>query len=454
MANEHGLFWNSQNGDRVYDANDFSEWLKKFYTTGVFNGDLAVTASGGMTVSVSSGYVNIEGKVKFFSTPTTLTIATAGGTYERIDTVVAECNYSDREITVKVVTGAYSASPKATAPVRTAAAYQLVLAEIDVPAGATEITQKNITDKRMDSNVCGLVTGTVSQIDFSTVKAQFDSWFEDVKGTLDSDAAGNLKNQIDAANEKIDTLNNVLTGRNAGFHNSIYRGKNLGTSVTTDQWNAIYDGTFDDLFIGDYWTIGGVNWRIAAFDYWLHCGDTECTTHHVVIVPDSCLYNAQMHNTASGGWESSGNTTEGAYAGSDMRTKNLETAKSTINSAFGSNHVLNHREHLQNAVTNGYASGGTWMDSTVELMSEEQVYGCMQFKPGNSLGSKIPDIYNIDYSQFPLFRLNKAMISNHANWWLRDVASAASFCLVLSHGLSSYYVASGSLGVRPAFGIC
>lgn len=205
MANEHGLFWNSQNGDRVYDANDFSEWLKKFYTTGVFNGDLAVTASGGMTVSVSSGYVNIEGKVKLFSTPTTLTIATAGGTYERIDTVVAECNYSDREITVKVVTGAYSTSPTATAPVRTAAAYQLVLAQIDVAAGATEITQKNITDKRMDSNVCGLVTGTVSQIDFSTVKAQFDSWFEDVKGTLDSDAAGNLKNQIDAANEKIET---------------------------------------------------------------------------------------------------------------------------------------------------------------------------------------------------------------------------------------------------------
>ena len=205
MANEHGLFWNSQNGDRVYDANDFSEWLKKFYTTGVFNGDLAVTASGDMTVSVSSGYVNIEGKVKFFSTPTPLTIATAGGTYERIDTVVAECNYSDREITVKVVTGVYSASPKATAPIRTAAAYQLVLAEIDVPAGATEITQKNITDMRTNSSVCGLVTGTVNQIDFSTVEAQFNSWFESVKGTLDSDAAGNLKNQIDAANEKIET---------------------------------------------------------------------------------------------------------------------------------------------------------------------------------------------------------------------------------------------------------
>lgn len=205
MANEHGLFWNSQNGDRVYDANDFSEWLKKFYTTGVFNGDLEVTAAGGMTVSVSSGYVNIEGKVKFFSTPTTLTLATASGTYGRIDTVVAECNYTDREIKLKVVTGTYSVSPTATAPVRTAAAYQLVLAQIDVAAGAAEITQKNITDKRMDSNVCGLVTGTVSQIDFAGVEAQFNAWFENVKNTLGTDSAGNLKNQIDAINDKIGT---------------------------------------------------------------------------------------------------------------------------------------------------------------------------------------------------------------------------------------------------------
>ena len=240
MANKHGLFWNSQDGDRVYDANDFSEWLKKFYTTGVFNGDLAVTASGGMTVSVSSGYVNIEGKVKFFSTPTTLTIATAGGTYERIDTVVAECNYSDREITVKVVTGAYSTSPKATAPVRTAAAYQLVLAEIDVPAGATEITQKKITDKSMDSNVCGLVTGTVSQIDFSTVKAQFDSWFEDVKGTLDSDAAGNLKNQIDVANEKIDTLNNSSIKKLTKEYTSSDAGNILTGIPLTTQCIAVF----------------------------------------------------------------------------------------------------------------------------------------------------------------------------------------------------------------------
>ena len=293
MANEHGLFWNSQNGDRVYDANDFSEWLKKFYTTGVFNGDLAVTASGGMTVSVSSGYVNIEGKVKFFSTPTTLTIATAGGTYERIDTVVAECNYSDREITVKVVTGAYSASPKATAPVRTVAAYQLVLAEIDVPAGATEITQKNITDMRTDSSVCGLVTGTVSQIDFSTVKAQFDSWFEDVKGTLDSDAAGNLKNQIDAANEKIDTNTNNIA--------QLYPVGSIYLSV---------NDTNPSTFIGGTWERIKDRFLLAAGDTYA-AGSTGGEAKHVLTVSELPKNIGQLNALS---WANKAYDTKGAFS--------------------------------------------------------------------------------------------------------------------------------------------
>ena len=159
-----------------------------------------------------------------------------------------------------------------------------------------------------------------------------------------------------------------LLFNNAGAHNAIYRGKSLGSTVTTAQYAAIKAGTFDDLYIGDYWTIGGVNYRIAAFDYYLNSGDTNCTTHHVVIVPDTCLYNAQMHNTSSGGWESgAANTTAGGYVGSDMYKSNLEQAKTTIKSAF-SGHVLKHRIYLTNAVANGRASGGAWCDSEVDLM--------------------------------------------------------------------------------------
>lgn len=241
-----------------------------------------------------------------------------------------------------------------------------------------------------------------------------------------------------------------LLFNNAGAHNAIYRGKSLGSTVTTAQYAAIKAGTFDDLYIGDYWTIGGVNYRIAAFDYYLNSGDTNCTTHHVVIVPDTCLYNAQMHNTSSGDWESgAANTTAGGYVGSDMHKSNLEQAKTTIKSAF-SGHVLKHRIYLTNAVANGRASGGAWCDSEVDLMCEQMVYGSGIFSPVSD-GSNVPANYRVEKSQLPLFQHEPSRICNRAAWWLRDVITASGFASVSDGGNAFCYAASNSLGVRPAF---
>lgn len=241
-----------------------------------------------------------------------------------------------------------------------------------------------------------------------------------------------------------------LLFNNAGAHNAIYRGKSLGSTVTTAQYAAIKAGTFDDLYIGDYWTIGGVNYRIAAFDYYLNSGDTNCTTHHVVIVPDTCLYNAQMHNTSSGGWESgAANTTAGGYVGSDMYKSNLEQAKTTIKSAF-SGHVLKHRIYLTNAVANGRASGGAWCDSEVDLMCEQMVYGSGIFSPVSD-GSNVPANHRVEKSQLPLFQHEPSRICNRAIWWLRDVITASGFADVGNNGDADYYDASNSIGVRPAF---
>ena len=241
-----------------------------------------------------------------------------------------------------------------------------------------------------------------------------------------------------------------LLFNNAGTHNAIYRGKSLGSTVTTAQYAAIKAGTFDDLYIGDYWTIGGVNYRIAAFDYYLNSGDTSCNTHHVVIVPDTCLYNAQMHNTSSGGWESgAANTTAGGYVGSDMYKSNLEQAKTTIKSAF-SGHVLKHRIYLTNAVANGRASGGAWCDSEVDLMCEQMVYGSGIFSPVSD-GSNVPANYRVEKSQLPLFQHEPSRICNRATWWLRDVITASIFAGVNTDGYAGYNNASHSRGVRPAF---
>lgn len=254
-------------------------------------------------------------------------------------------------------------------------------------------------------------------------------------------STANFKKDLKEYMEGVNTILAQLTYDNAGAHNSIYRGKNLGTTVTEEQWEAISSGTFTDLYIGDYWVIGGVNWRIAAFDYYLNCGDTSFTKHHAVIVPDTCLYNAQMNTT---------NVTTGAYKGSAMYTANLTQAKSTINSAFGSSHVLSHRIYLSNATSNGRASAGEWTDSTVDLMCEHMVYGSGIFSPVSD-GSNVPNNYRVEKGQLPLFALEPSRICNRATWWLRDVITAATFAIVHHNGRAHSYDASHSLGVRPAF---
>lgn len=234
---------------------------------------------------------------------------------------------------------------------------------------------------------------------------------------------------------------------NAATHNMVYRGKALGGSVTSEQWAAIKAGTFKDLYLGDYWSIGGVDYLIAAFNYWLTCGDTACNTNHLLVVPRNNLYTAGMNSS---------NITTGGYVGSEMYKTGLAQAKTTINSAFGSAHILNHRQYLVNAVTNGAPTGTDWYDSTVELMNENMVYGGHQFSPMPN-GATDPwntcRNYTIDKSQLPLFHLAPWLICNRQWYWLRDVVSAATFADVGSSGGAGRLGASDTNGVRPVAGL-
>lgn len=235
----------------------------------------------------------------------------------------------------------------------------------------------------------------------------------------------------------IDSVRNVLAD-GAAAHNCIYRGKNLGTSVTAEQYAVISSGKFTDLYIGDYWVINGVTYRIAAFDYYYNCGDTNFTKHHVVIVPDTSLYKAQMNTS---------NVTTGGYTGSAMYKSNLAQAKTTIKAAFGSAHVLTKRELLTNAVNGNTPSGWAWFNSDVELMNEVQAYGSVAWGVHDGNG------YNVASGdgQFPLFMFDRTKLHNREDYWLRDVASATAFSYVYGYGGANNGDASVSFGVRPAF---
>ena len=228
----------------------------------------------------------------------------------------------------------------------------------------------------------------------------------------------------------------------------LYRGANLGSGTTfaaastAAQKSAIANGTFEGLFIGDYWTVNNVLYRIADFNYWKRSGDTDFNTNHVVLVPDSSFGNDKMNDS---------NDATGAYVGSKMYTNSssvLNTARTKISTDFGG-YLASHKVYLPNAISNGAQSAGAWYNSTVELMNELMVYG--NFIRCKDNGGVY--LYTIDKAQLALFRLNPAMVNLRYNYWLRDVSSATHFARVYSGGDANANAASSSCGVRPAFAV-
>ena len=218
----------------------------------------------------------------------------------------------------------------------------------------------------------------------------------------------------------------------------------LGTSYSAELKQDISQGKFEKAIVGGFLTINGHVYYLAHPDYWLHTGDTECTTHHMLVIPAEGIGTGKMNNT---------NITTGAYAGSDMKTGNnsntaLATAAAQIKADFGASNILTHRELFANAVTDGKASGWAWADSDIDLMNEVMVYGCNVWAsaPGYETG--------IDKCQIKLFQERPDLITTRAGWWLRSVVSATGFAGVDINGVAGYGNASGAYGVRPAFAIC
>ena len=239
----------------------------------------------------------------------------------------------------------------------------------------------------------------------------------------------------------------IINEGNAGFHNSVYRGKYLGSSLTAAQSQAITNGTFDDLFIGDYWTIGGVNYRIASFDYYY--GKYNFNSHHAIIVPDTTLYNQRMEATSI--------TTNG-YAGSEMFLTGLNNALTTIQNAFGANHVLEHTLYFTSASQNGRPSGSTSKAVKLEIMDEVMVYGThiMAARPDPTTSGGKTGFITLATSQLNLFTMRPDLIkSQNNNWyWLRDIVDAASFAGVGNYGGNAFCsYATYNCGVRPAFAL-
>ena len=236
----------------------------------------------------------------------------------------------------------------------------------------------------------------------------------------------------------LQTLTKMLSATGASRANSFIYEYDLGTSFTNDQSADIIAGTFEKVRTGGYWTINGRKYWAAHADYRLHCGDTELTKHHMLVLPDKSFYTHYMNST---------NVTTGAYYGSNMVSDGLTQALATVKADFGESHVLTYRNLLANAVSGDSSSNWAWYDRQIDLMNECMVYGHQAW------GAAAHNGYNVgcDKSQLALFQARPDLIVNRENWWLRDVRSSADFCGVYSYGCADRWGASNVFGVRPAF---
>lgn len=232
---------------------------------------------------------------------------------------------------------------------------------------------------------------------------------------------------------------NIIGANNAAAHNSIYRGKNLGTEFTSTMSTNVKNGTFKDMYCGDYLVINGTTYRFMDFDYLYKTGDTSLDTHHILVVPDAPMYSHVMNDT---------NTTEGGYVGSKMYKSGLDQALAKIKADFGEAHIVTYRNILVNTVSNGTPSNWAWYSRQIDLMNEEMVYGTRAWSQASQNGFDT----GVNKSQLAAFKHNHSLISSCRLWyWLRAVPSSALFCRVARAGLAGNAGASDSYGVRPCF---
>ena len=164
---EKSGFFNSSNGDRIYDATDFATYFGSLVSNGIFYKDttnLQVTPGSGMAVNIAVGSGWINGYHYENTAVLSKTLETANGSFPRIDRIVMRWSFLERNIIITVLTGTAIASPSAPALTRNSDVYELCLAEILVPQAATSITIGNITDTRLNSTLCGTVNSLVTAV--------------------------------------------------------------------------------------------------------------------------------------------------------------------------------------------------------------------------------------------------------------------------------------------------
>lgn len=238
--------------DRVYKAETYAEYFASFIGNGVFpnpSTNLQVIGTDKMQVIVKPGKGWINGYKYENTDDLILPIDVADGVLHRIDKIVLRYDVVEREIRAKIKKGEFASEPKAPQLTRDADMYELGLADIKVNAGSISITQVDITDLRLNKKLCGIVHGTVDQVDTTTIFNQYLEWYKNITGKTEQDLQ-NIKENLETDfmfwfDGLKETLNGDVAGNLLNLINT--NTENIKTKVSSEELNKFKKDTASQL---------------------------------------------------------------------------------------------------------------------------------------------------------------------------------------------------------------
>lgn len=219
----------------------------------------------------------------------------------------------------------------------------------------------------------------------------------------------------------------------AGGHNAVFRGQSLGSSFTDAQKAAISGGTFEGLFVGDYWDMSWnaspVHFRIAGFDLLWGAGAVPMSRHHVVLVPDECLGSSIYSDTEFA---------EG-YSGSILKSYITTDIIPGLETLFGTLVPYNMR------VATG-ATNTDWIESKADVLSSISLFG--EYGSTNYYTS----LSNSLFIMFPLFNMAPWLVRSPGyNYWIQEVITNTTGTIISAEGRKLINLLTNSRAVRPFF---
>lgn len=266
-----------------------------------------------------------------------------------------------------------------------------------------------------------------------------------LKEIIESSSSGGGSSDIKNLDDYFDMLDKFAT---VEIRRNNFRGKNLGDAYTEEQKTAIKDGSFKGLFLGDYWEIGGIIWRIVDFDYWFGTGRSSVEsavvkTHHLTIMPDSIVNKSWTFNS------------ESPYVKSYIFTQACPSLYTFVGNAFGStDYILKYYDFLENAInttdsTQYPATGTSWYLVNILTPTPMMILGYDDFDPFSIEGGRS----TVSNKQLALMRINYQFRGSNDFYVLRKNICKGLIEVIDRLGVHTKSQDTIYLGVRPVFGL-